>query len=155
MKYFYIIPLFFLLYCNCSNANSGVSPIGNREKTVTIKSANSSSTYKINNNNQIIKSIYVNEANVTTTRSYSYNEENELNAIERNNPIVGTDHIYITVEKDRSANNRIQKKIKSIPNTRGNSDIFTVEYCYNENGNVIGMIQTDAYGNIVAKGINN
>lgn len=149
---FLIVVLFPLV--SCSNQNSGILNGDNSGiKTVTIRGKNNSTIYKVNPRNQVEKSSFTNENQVTTTRNYSYNEEDELVLIEKTNSRSGTDYVHISTEKDRNANNQVRKKVKTLSNNRGEGETFTVSYYYDEDGKMIGMLQEDAYGNLTSKGV--
>lgn len=147
-----------LFICGCTATNDiGKTDVNDTTnvKTITIKSGSNSTVYKVNKENLIVSSSYVNEHGSTNTRSYSYDDNKDLVSVVKNNSVTGSENIFISTVVDRSAGNKITKKIKSKLNSRGTSEILTVEYYYDDNGMVIGMVQKDSNGNIIAKGINN
>lgn len=147
-----------LFICGCA-ANNNASKTDLNDSTnvkkVTIKSGGDSTVYKVNKDNLIISSSYVNRQGSTNTRNYSYGDNKQLVSVVKNNSVTGSENIYISTVVDRAAGNKITKKIKSKYNSRGASEILTIEYYYDDNGKIIGMVQRDGNGNIIAKGINN
>ncbi|HPO50218.1 MAG TPA: hypothetical protein PLO89_07850 [Spirochaetota bacterium] len=158
MYKFLLLFILALFIFGCA-ANNNISKTDLNDSTnvkkVTIKSGGNSTIYKVNKENLIVSSSYVNRQGSTNTRSYSYGDNKELVSVVKNNSVTGSENIYISTVVDRSAGNKIKKKIKSKYNSRGTSEILTVEYYYDDDGKVIGMVQRDGNGNIIAKGINN
>lgn len=157
MKKILAISMAVLFICSCSSstnadkADEGSSGV----KTVTIRSGSSETVYKVDKNNLVTKSSLKNAYGIVDERSYAYDQEKTLSSIVKTNSVIGSQNIYFSTEKDRSANDRVKTRVKTIPNSRGTEDILTVNYYYDDAGKVIGMIQTDSKGNIIAKGVNN
>jgi len=158
MNKFLFIFITFALLCSCTLSKSSNTANVNdttNVKSVIIKSGGNSTIYKINSNNLIINSSYTNQYGAVNTRLYSYDDNKELKSIVKNNSVTGSETITFSTIKDRSANDKVTKKFKTISSSRGQSSILIVDYYYDENGKVIGMIQKDGNGNIIAKGVNN
>ena len=138
---------------NDSAKNTNVNDIKN-VKNVTIRSGSQVTKNQVNSHNLITSSSYQNTYGAVNSRSYLYDDTKELNTIIKENSVTGRDYFYITTVKNRS-NNQITQKIKSTSDSRGTKKELTVNYIYDDNGKLLGMIQTDANGNVIAKGVNN
>ncbi|HBD93223.1 MAG: hypothetical protein A2015_10930 [Spirochaetes bacterium GWF1_31_7] len=157
MKHYLMLLFMVILITGCSMGNTAKGEAVNNTnnvKTVTIRSGSAVTKYKVNNENLIVKSTYENTYGAINTRTYSYDDNKELNTIEKNNSITGTELITISSVKNRSTN-KVTQKVKTMPGSRGETKTLIVDYYYDDNGKVIGMVQKDSNGNIIAKGINN
>ena len=142
MKQYYIVLICILFIVSCTENPNIESSNLNKTIKVTIRSGNTTTEHKVNSDN-------------VNTRIYSYNEFKELQSVTKNMSSNNSETMFISREKNRSANNQLTKTVKTITNSRGSNQTYTIEYFYDENGKVIGMVQKDSNGNIVAKGVNN
>ncbi|HBD94694.1 MAG: hypothetical protein A2015_13925 [Spirochaetes bacterium GWF1_31_7] len=155
MKQYYIVLICILFIVSCTENPNIESSNLNKTIKVTIRSGNTTTEHKVNSDNLIVSNSYKNIYDNVNTRIYSYNEFKELQSVTKNMSSNNSETMFISREKNRSANNQLTKTVKTITNSRGSNQTYTIEYFYDENGKVIGMVQKDSNGNIVAKGVNN
>lgn len=142
-----------LLY-GCAGGVSGGSDSEDLMK-VTIRKENGVSVYQIDSNSRIKTVNSTNdERGVSESRSYTYNNANDLQMVKVDNSAYGTSYMYYQAETKRSDGKTATKtKTKTMTNTRGKNETYTMEYCYNDDGKLLGIIMRDAKGNIFSKGL--
>ena len=157
-KFVQILIVFMLIIsCFTSNITNTLKNVNDtsKVKTVTIKSGSNYTVHKVNTYNLITNSSYVDSRGVAYTKVYNYDDTRALTTVVKTNAVTGSETMNISTSSTRGTDNKVTKKVKSISDTRGSYSVLTVDYFYDNSGDAIGMIQTDAYGNIIAKGINN
>lgn len=120
---------------------------------VTIKKGNGVSVYQIDGNSRIKTVNSTNDkTGVNESRSYTYGNANDLQMVKIDNSAYGTSYMYYQTATNRS-DGKIATKTKTMANARGGSETYTMEYCYDDDGNLLGVIMRDDKGNIFAKGL--
>ncbi|HNZ26667.1 MAG TPA: hypothetical protein PK385_05625 [Spirochaetota bacterium] len=154
-KFLYLF-IVFVFVCSCSveKTPDSMSKINDttKVKTVTIKSGTNYTVHKVNEHNLVTNSSYVDKSGALIEREYIYGNDKDLATVVKTNSITGTEIIGITTTETR-AGDKVVKKIKTRSDSRGKNSVLTVDYYYDSDDNVVGVVQTDSYGNIIAKGV--
>jgi hypothetical protein len=129
-----------------SNANVRVVRIRDEKRNET--------THEINQHNLLVGSFYESSYGARNSRTYVYDDSRSLSKVFTNNSVTGTEELTISTVLNRSTK-QVVEKTKTYSSSRGQDSQFVIKYVYNENGDLVGMIQTDNYGNIIAKGVGN
>ncbi len=149
------IVLIFIFSCSVEKAPDYINKVNDttKTKTVTIKSGTNYTVYKVNNLNLVTNSSYVDKSGALINREYIYDDDKNLATVVKTNSVTGTDIISITTTETR-ADDKVVKKIKTKSDSRGTNSVLTVDYYYDDDNKVVGVVQTDSNGNIIAKGVN-
>lgn len=151
-----IIPNIFsiaslLVLFGCSGETNGSN--SDDLMKVTIKKGNGVSVYQIDGNSKITTVTSTNDkTGINELRSYTYDNANDLQMVKIDNSVYGTSYMYYQTETKRS-DGKIIAKTKTMANTRGKNETYTMEYCYDDDGKLLGIIMRDTKGNIFAKGL--
>ena len=156
MKNYAVLLFLMILLVNCSISNNSGQP--QNIKKVSIRTGGIvTSTFDIDSTtNNIVSSEAIDSNGVVTTRSYLYDKNNkDLIRVSRYNKYEGTGLVYFNKSVNRSTN-KVEEEIKTVTNlataNRASSENkYTVKYIYDDDGKLVGIVQTDKYGNIIAK----
>lgn len=156
LKFLHLLIVFiFIFSCSVDKTPDTVNKINDtlQVKTVTIKSGTNYTVYKVNKSNLVTNSSYVDNTGAIIDREYIYSDDKSLATVVKTNSVTGTDIISITTTETR-ADDKVVKKVKTKSDSRGTNSVLTVDYYYDDDNKVVGVVQTDSNGNIIAKGVN-
>ncbi|MBN1413221.1 MAG: hypothetical protein JW969_20440 [Spirochaetales bacterium] len=139
----FICLVLILAGCGLNNAANKRVFIRNNGNIVT--------TYELDGGSRILRSVTKDRNGIAVTREYSYNSRNELAAVTRKTPYSGGETLYINHERDKADPGRLTRTTKTLSGSRSTGGQFEVTYYYTEDGQLEGMMQTDANGNVQAK----
>ncbi len=156
MKNYLLILLALFIVFSCTSPDNNPKQI----KKVTIRSNGVvSSTYSVDSTtNKLVTSEQTDSYGIKTTRNYFYSKDsNDLVKVTKYNKIEGTGIVYIDKSLNRSTNQVVEETKRVVTATnkyRGSSEnIYSVKYVYDESGKLVGIIQTDKYGNIISRDV--
>lgn len=146
---FITITLFMLCGCNEAVNDKAVE----KSTKVTIKKTDGVSVYQLDVNSKIQTVNTVNSrTGISESRTYTYNNTNNLQQIKIDNSAYGTSYMHYQTESQRS-DGKILTKTKTVSKTRGGNETYTLKYHYNDDGKLLGVEMRDDRGNIYTKGV--
>lgn len=142
--------ILFVFYSCSTNTNNNTS---SNLKKVTIKRTDGVSVYQLNDKSKIqTVSTVRNKTGITESRSYTYDNVNDLKMIKIDNSAYGTSYMYYRKESQRS-DGKILSRTKTVSKARGGSETYKMKYHYNDDGELLGVEMRDEKGNIFTKGV--
>ena len=146
-----IITITLFMLCGCNEAVNDKA-VGKTTK-VTIKKADGVSVYQLNADSKIQTVNTVNNrTGVNESRTYTYNNVNDLQQIKIDNSAYGISYMHYQTETQRS-DGKILTKTKTVSKARGDNETYTLKYHYNDDGKLLGVEMRDDRGNIYTKGV--
>lgn len=139
--------------------------------TVTINSSNGTTTLKVDETSRMISRSVFEDVDGTsqTYKDYSYDSSNHLRSVNVVDPFSGRYSINYGEENTTNSRSVIStlddkpkkiKKISKIYNSSArsaslDSEDETVEYFYDEDGNLTHIVRVDSKNNVITKGASN
>jgi hypothetical protein len=141
-----IVGILILILAAC-----GIDP-PNTRTTVYIRNAGEvQTTYELDEAGKMRHSTSTDRSGTVVTRRYFYDDEDELESVTRETQATWSETVFSHGESGRSSGNRRSFTSKSMVDGKGSTTVMDIEYFYTEDGALDGIMQTDEYGNVQAK----